>query len=393
LPLNFSTFIQFLILAEREFSLGRIWFILLVSIGLTGCLSAAQEITTVAEEVKDAEPSTTVLQRATEDHAESAIPTEIQITNPKHEGVIVFSQGYNEQVDALMIYNLADDSIQQIIGNLEVPIWDIRWAPDGEMLVFSSGIAGFEFYRIMADGTGLILLDEGGLSNYYVPLWSPDSQRVTVVKTDFFKDYTILSLSSDGSGQTGNYSIPVTNQSKLMDFKWAPNGTGLVFVGYEEKDNIYGLYLVNPDGSNLRTLTTSETQVKTPDWSPDGSMIVYEAGGDIFLLEIEGTRAYQISDNIGIDTFPVWSPDGLTIAFYSAREDGQQQLYMIDPDGENQRLVLDYNAKGDAINDLHWSPDGKYITVRSGLNLLVVDARERKVIGEIEDVFIVAWKP
>lgn len=52
-----------------------------------------------------------------------------------------------------------------------------------------------------------------------------------------------------------------------------------------------------------------------PAVSPDGKRIAVSILGRIFLLPIAGGEAQQLSDGIGWDTRPAWSPDGQFIAY------------------------------------------------------------------------------
>ena len=59
------------------------------------------------------------------------------------------------------------------------------------------------------------------------------------------------------------------------------------------------------------------------------------------------------------DSAPRWSPDCRTLAFLSDRqEDGQPEIYLIDRDGGEARQLT--NLRG-AIDDLEWSPNGRYL--------------------------------
>jgi Tol biopolymer transport system component len=53
---------------------------------------------------------------------------------------------------------------------------------------------------------------------------------------------------------------------------WSPDGRSLVFVS---RSGDSGLELVNPDGSNRRSLFDSGDHVFAPKWSPDGQRILF----------------------------------------------------------------------------------------------------------------------
>ena len=64
-----------------------------------------------------------------------------------------------------------------------------------------------------------------------------------------------------------------------------------------------------------------------PTWSPDNRTVAYESGQsgnwDIWLAPVGGGQAVnRTADHAGIDRYPSWSPDGRQIAFWSGRDGG-----------------------------------------------------------------------
>ena len=362
-----------------------------IALMLTACQAPASQVDIPTRDQVVVPPTETSV--STVEAVPTATPTEAPTPTPEPEGMLAFNQGYLSQIDALKIYDLSDGSIRQLTEDRDVPIWEFVWSPDGEMLAFSSGIMGFELYAVNADGSGLSLLSEGGVSNFYAPFWLPDEGQVKVVKTNFFDEYRILTVNVDGAEEDTSFDLPITTQTNLMYFQWSPDGSLLAFTAFDAVESVYGLYTLNEDGSGMQVLATSDVQIKVPDWSPDGKMIIYETGGDIFGIHADGSSETQLTAENGANSSPVWGPDGSSIAFYSDRAGDGQRLYRMGPDGSDQAIVLDLRTAGDAINDLHWSPDGAFITVRVGKGLIIVAVDTGEIVGEIEEAFMVAWKP
>lgn len=141
----------------------------------------------------------------------------------------------------------------------------------------------------------------------------------------------------------------------------SPNGKQLVF---RSKRDPSGLYLMNADGSHLRYLTTG----LRPAWSPDGRRIAFYERQDIWVIDVDGQNRTRLTqDSVG-NFAPAWSPDGRQIAFGSWRDwaagevANLEEIYVMDATGENKRRLT--HARG-IDSDPVWSPDGKQIAFDS----------------------------
>ncbi len=80
------------------------------------------------------------------------------------------------------------------------------------------------------------------------------------------------------------------------------------------------LYLVRPDGTRNRRLTTSG-DIGGASFSPDRSRIVYSQGTgrvrDIYVMKSDGTGAINLTATPDVEEgSPDWSPDGTRIVFH-----------------------------------------------------------------------------
>jgi Tol biopolymer transport system component len=112
-----------------------------------------------------------------------------------------------------------------------------------------------------------------------------------------------------------------------------------------ERWGLYSLQLTNQESELIHG---SSTTISNLDLHPDGERLLFSrnVGGEslnnseIFSINITGGDERRLTDNAYVDTYPVWSPDGDQIAYLSW-PDQTLDIYLMDPDGGNQRLLYD----------------------------------------------------
>ena len=90
-------------------------------------------------------------------------------------------------------------------------------------------------------------------------------------------------------------------------------------------------------------------------------LIVFGYAGDLWSVSRAGGRATRLTTGVGIETAPVFSPDGSTIAF-AGEYDGNTDVFTIPAVGGVPFRVTYHPAPDVAVG---WSPDGKRILFRS----------------------------
>ena len=95
--------------------------------------------------------------------------------------------------------------------------------------------------------------------------------------------------------------------------------------------------------------------------SPDGQLLAFDLQGTLFILPAAGGDAKAITDGLGDDRQPAFSPDGTRLAFQSFR-DGNFHIWSSKPDGTDLRQ----HTRGPYDHrEPMWSPDGKKILLSS----------------------------
>ena len=90
-------------------------------------------------------------------------------------------------------------------------------------------------------------------------------------------------------------------------------------------------------------------------------LIAFGYAGDLWTVSRDGGRAVRLTTGVGLESAPVFSPDGRTIAF-TGEYDGNTDVFTIPAEGGVPHRVTYHPAADVAIG---WTPDGKRILFRS----------------------------
>ncbi len=98
------------------------------------------------------------------------------------------------------------------------------------------------------------------------------------------------------------------------------------------------LTLINADGSGREVILVADEIIEAPNWTPDGATLVFNAGGEIWRIAIDGTGLERIETGTirDLNNDHVLSPDGQTV-YLSNQSDGA--LYAVGIEGGKPRLV------------------------------------------------------
>lgn len=98
------------------------------------------------------------------------------------------------------------------------------------------------------------------------------------------------------------------------------------------------------------------------DWSPNDEALLLSIGGDLYVVNMDGTQLRAITSTSYGEHDAVWSPDGQQIAanITIKQDDGTYQtgIYIMDNNGQNPRLI---KLLEDSSRELIWSTDGQWL--------------------------------
>ena len=218
-------------------------------------------------------------------------------------------------------------------------------------------VNGARIATVLPDGSGFTWLSRRG-SHDAEPAWSSDGTRLVFQRCCRTGYWQIWTMGAGGQSPV-NVSRSSTNDTNPSV---GPDGR-IAFVRGGD------IWVLAADGSGAVRLTISSGYTEdAPAWSPDGRWIVYQrccygtlGGGawQIFRMKADGTDKMNLSANAGatMDFRPDWSPDGTRIVF--ERYDGVtlDRIWLMNADGTAKTEVnADQNGAKPAF-----SPDGTRI--------------------------------
>lgn len=258
----------------------------------------------------------------------TAIPAEARV--PGQNGMVAFTRtDFSTGHDTTYIANPNGSHLQALLPGIDTGT--PHWSPDGSRLA----LLDEDTPCPPCSASTIILNPDTGAYRVIPPptlpdtafgcsLWSPDGSHFACAgESDANPSvngvYTIRT--KDGGGLT---RITNAGGGALTDIPidYSPDGKQLVFGRVSSADHSCitgsGLFVVNVDGSGLHRITPNGFCDDDGSWSPDGSKIIFEHRGSLFVVRPNGTGLANVPLTTGSNNFEgdaSWSPDGTKMAF------------------------------------------------------------------------------
>ena len=142
-----------------------------------------------------------------------------------------------------------------------------------------------------------------------------------------------------------------------------------IAFSYAYNDTVPDIFVMAADGSALKRIVNAPPRNELPDWSPDGSMLLFtrdstrNGTSSLWVSHADGSDARELTPGLGDSYGGRWSPDGRSIVFVT-RTPTTGNLGVVKADGTGWHVVN--AAVDDAVGPPSWSPDGRIAFQRSG---------------------------
>jgi Tol biopolymer transport system component len=143
------------------------------------------------------------------------------------------------------------------------------------------------------------------------------------------------------------------------------NSSGTQIVFSSDCGGLWGIYVVESDGSLPRRVTPSDMEARLPGWAPDGSKLVFQSNKsgnwDIYTVNVDGGGVTRMTDHPRGDSSGAFSPDGTKLLFASDRGGINDLFWMPATGGDPVQITHDRGVGFRSV----WAPDGSHVLYRA----------------------------
>ncbi len=232
-----------------------------------------------------------------------------------------------------------------------------RFSPKKNKIAFASDVSlQPQIYTANLDGSDvqqITNLAVTGYNNIGIGFsWAPDGG--SLIYSHYNKLYRI---NNDGSNLTEIATAPADRHFRECEFSPLADKIVVETIGVNVYDN--EIYIMNSNGTNMQMVVGNLSGiVERPSFSPDGKSILFtndvsgfesatgrQLNSHMFLKRLADSVVTDVSfkKNDGTnDTNPRFSPDGGSIIFNNALNDGSSEpdIFIIDINGENRHKII-----------------------------------------------------
>ncbi|MEI6557651.1 MAG: Tol-Pal system beta propeller repeat protein TolB [Rhodospirillaceae bacterium] len=194
-----------------------------------------------------------------------------------------------------------------------------------------------------------------------------------------------------------NHHVLTSDNTLVLTPRFSPTSQEITYLSY------YGgkprVFLFNIETGRQEVVGDFPGMTFAPRFSPDGNTVIMSlstgSASNIHTLDLRTRRQTQLTTGPSIDTSPSYSPDGRRIVFESDRG-GTQQIYVMNADGSGvQRISFGQGRYGGPV----WSPRGDLIAFtrlaggQFGIGVIRPDGTGERILIESHHAEGPTWAP
>jgi Tol biopolymer transport system component len=276
--------------------------------------------------------------------------------------------------------------------------WNPVWSPDGRYLYFGGDRDGtLNLWRVAIDeetgkpaGTPEPLSLPGPVNGHFA-----FSQQGEMAFTTVARSYRLLALPFDA--QRGKTEAPrplFGGSQEILTFEPSPDAKSIAFTTAGAQED---LFVVNADGSRMRQLTNDAARDRSPAWAPDGKTLYFysnrNGGYHIWSIRTDGSGLQRVTDDGDLQRHgvrniyvPSISPDGRTLA--APTDDHAALVHLDRPIGQRLETLATFDGP-------KWSADGQQLIGNPAANpgIVVYSLRTRRLEPVLDHGTWPQWLP
>ena len=246
--------------------------------------------------------------------------------SPTGDRLVVNDERLGRLRNSILVMNADGSQRSVLFSDAERSALAPVWSPQGDRIAsgvgrFFQGLQGpstADIAVMSVNGKDVRILTDGS-ANYGFPSWSPDGRQLVFRLAGKERNGLVIVDVATGALTTLTAGVAHDNFPS-----WSPKGDRIAFTS--DRDGDYEIYTIRPDGTDLRRLTNSPGNDAHNSWSPDGEWIVFtsarggfkdemaltpfnpQPNGDLWVMRPDGSDVRMLTDDQFEDGTPSWLP-------------------------------------------------------------------------------------
>ena len=226
--------------------------------------------------------------------------------------------------------------------------------------------------------------------------FTPESKIINNINSNISQNFTATQQTYTISGTvSGADGVKVTLSGGKSESQTINNGGTYSFTvttggNYTVTPSKTG-WNFNPESKSFNAVSSNQTQNFTGQF-PGRILFTSNRDGnqEIYIMDIDGSNQRNLSNNPADDWTPNCSPDGKKIVFASTRN-GYRDIYIMNIDGSDQKKLT--NNRNTALWP-RFSPDGSKIIFQDGqIYIINIDGSNEVKITNAGENALPSWSP